>query len=183
MERPSYHLDEMKLRPILVTFGCWLFGCIVAQARIGETEKQCDERYGKPVAIDERKSTRQYFKADLNVITRFRDGKCDLIMFRKLDDAAQKDVSENERELLLTANGAGREWKKSTDSTDREFRFETADSEFGAIYFKVTRILMILNREAFSEFEKRAFAEEQAKGEEEKADAIKAEAARKLRGF
>ena len=154
----------MRPRPSLfLTFGCLVIGCTVALARIGETEEQCDERYGKPFAVSEDKVERTYKKGEFHMRAQFHDGKCDLIMFAKPDGTPQ-EISESERDVLMKANGGGREWQKSKDGAE-VMHFETRDGELYALYN--SRGLMIATREATKR----------------KDAAKKAEMEKKLKGF
>ena len=68
---------------IILTLAGFVIGCAVAQARIGETEKQCEERYGKPIQTDKEDSIHIYRKGEFVVAAQFHEGKCDYIVFHK----------------------------------------------------------------------------------------------------
>jgi hypothetical protein len=159
----GYDIDAMKVQRILVTFGCWLFGCIVAQARIGETEKQCEERYGKPVRVMKDKSSLAYAKAPMLLLLHFTDGRCDEISYVRADESTPEirtELSETERDFLQRANGGSRKWKKSSASSDTTICFETSDGELGSLYSIASRTLLITTHEAYKRFYDQAKAQE-----------------------
>lgn len=118
----------------------------MAQARIGETEKQCDERYGKPASVSEANGLREYEKGGLVFRAHFHEGKCDFISFLKLE-ASAREISENERRLLLTASGGSRKWSL-VGFNGRVLFFETSDGELRAEHSMTDPALLILTREA-----------------------------------
>lgn len=83
-------------------------------------------------------------------------------MFTK-PDANPQEISESERDVLMEANGGGREWRKSTGDDTIMF-FETRDGELHALYS--ARGLMITTREATKRKEaaKKAEMEKKLKG-------------------
>lgn len=151
---------------ILLSVGLGILGCAVGYARIGETEKQCEERYGKPEETDRDGSRKIYRKSDMVVLAHFHEGICDYIMFSKVERDEPKELSENERDLLLKANGAGNGWKKVGRSGGTTV-FETTGGEFRAQHDLVSQSLTIFTRESAKR----------------KQDAKKAEEEKKLKGF
>jgi hypothetical protein len=161
----GYGFGAMKLRRILVTFGCWLFGVVVAQARIGETVKECEERYGKPVRVLKDRSMIAYVKSPLLPLLHFTDGKCDEISYVKaeLDSPdAREELSEDERDLLQIANGGNRAWRRSQESRDNTICCETTDGEFGSVYVVATRTLIIMSRERYKWYIDRVKSQEKS---------------------
>jgi hypothetical protein len=154
---------------IVLVFGCLSIGCAVTQARIGETDKQCEERYGKPIETEKGQSWQVYQKADLFLLAHFHEGVCDSIMFRKVEataDGTAKELSENERELLLKANGGRNEWK-TVERKGVTVILQTDDGRLQAQYDTRAHSLTIFTREAVRR----------------EKDAEKAEEEKKLKGF
>ena len=87
-----------------------------AIARIGETPKQCLKRYGKPYSTkvfpDIKEVWNWYLKGGFDIRIFFYDGKAGVISFSKL--GTSKELSENEIQTLLRANGGKRIWIKSS---------------------------------------------------------------------
>jgi hypothetical protein len=89
----------------------------VAHARLGETEDQCVARYGAVFA----RTTADEFGMALPMLVFLKngyklgvvllDGKAGLTLISKSDDT---DFSDNEVELLLTADSAGQKWAKQS---------------------------------------------------------------------
>ena len=130
----------------------WLTGCGVAQARIGETEKQCEERYGKPIRVSKDKSSFGYAKPPMLLMLHFTDKRCDEISFVKAEEKEPKkrqEISENERDVLQRASGGGRAWRKSADSSKTAICFETSDEQLVSLYDTETHIFVIATREAY----------------------------------
>jgi hypothetical protein len=149
---------------IRLALACSLIGCAVAQARIGETEKQCEERYGKPNAsTDGDKSKSLYKKEDMIVLAHFYEGKCDYIAFFKLDGATSKivEMSENEKKLLMRANGGSREWRTSERAT--AYQFETGDGELFARYIAGERCLAVFTFASLKRQDEEISAKEEKK--------------------
>jgi hypothetical protein len=135
----------------------WLWlGCAVAQARIGETEKQCEERYGKRSPVPTDTSLYAYYKPPFILLLHFIEGRCDFISYIKAEENTPEirgEFSEDERGMLRSANGAGRAWKQSPTSNDQTIRFEATDGQLGSIYATDTRILTIVTRDAHKRLE------------------------------
>jgi hypothetical protein len=96
----------------------------------------------------------------------FNEGKCDLIVFSRIEQGEIKELSENERDLLLKANGSGKEWERLGKNGVTAI-FETKGGEFRAQHDVVEHTLSIFTREAMKR----------------RQDARKAEEEKKLKGF
>jgi hypothetical protein len=130
----------------------------MAQARIGETETQCTERYGKPVRALKDEALLAYVKSPMLLILHFTDGRCDEIRYIKAKEQTQdvrEEISEDERDLLQKANGGNRPWKKSQMSNERIICFETNDGDLGSLYSIEERSLVIATREAYQRYNDR----------------------------
>jgi hypothetical protein len=153
-----------------VTLGCLWIGCTLAGARIGDTEKQCEERYGKARPFPMEKSLYGYCKSPFLLMLHFSGGRCDHVAYIKADDSTpeiREEISEDEQYTLRKANGGEKAWKKSPTSNDRMIRFETTDGELGSVYVRDARILIIVTREEHKRLEELAKAmEEKLKGAE-----------------
>jgi hypothetical protein len=158
---------KLLFSTLLAIGGLWS-GVTVAQARIGETEKQCEERYGKPGETHQDKSMQLYAKGDLVVLAHFYEGKCDYILYRKAERDQQgkaKELSENERDLLLKANAGSRVWV-AAGSKGTAVAFLTEDEEFQAQYDLYGHTLSVSTRDAVKrkQDEKKAEEEKKLKG-------------------
>jgi hypothetical protein len=78
----------------------------------------------------------------------FYEGVCGVIMFRKADggDEKAKEISDGERDVLLKANGGGREWRR-LDMVGEDIIFATEDGEISAQYNVSTHYLAIYTSE------------------------------------
>jgi len=107
-------LLENLLRPILIAVFLSLF-LIPAQARLGETESQCIRRYGpvlSRISISNPGMTLPelgFVKNGYAFFITFFNGKVGLMTVQKTD---QSELSDNEIDLLLTADSAGQKWLK-----------------------------------------------------------------------
>lgn len=81
-----------------------------ASARIGETKEQCVARYGKAETLKD--DSLMFTRAELSIIVEFYEGKADLVMFSKLsENTIDKEISNDEIQLILKANGGDAVWK------------------------------------------------------------------------
>jgi hypothetical protein len=156
----------MRLSPnTFLTIGCFLLGCTATQARVGETEKQCEERYGKPKEMYDGGAVHLFAKAGMLMLVHFHEAKCDYIIYRKAEEDASgesKELSENERELLLKANGGDREWKV-IGSDGVTVVSETDSKELHAQYHITRHSLAIHTREAVKRHQEAKKTEEEKK--------------------
>ena len=124
-----------------------------ASARIGETLDQCKARYGEPVTVDG--DTYTFMKNGLLVIVEFYENKVDLIGFRKAEENALSiaaDMSDNEIQTILSANGNGNNWRKrEVISINKEW--EAEDVTMFAQYITMQNILMIFTKEYLARFD------------------------------
>jgi len=110
-ERPKRR-NCWTLTIILIMFASL---CQQVTARIGETPKQCQDRYGKPVKTDKAKEELQYLKDEILITVRFYNGMADYISFetkRKVSPSQLQAFSDIEIQGLLKANGGARSWKR-----------------------------------------------------------------------
>lgn len=105
-------------------------------ARIGESEDQCDTRYGKP-SFGKELNVRLYTKAGLELGVIFRGGKAGILFVNHSEKDilnTPKELSETEIETLLKANSGGVEWKKSNVGGFMKKSWETEDGKILAAY-------------------------------------------------
>nr|MDQ6940169.1 hypothetical protein [Verrucomicrobiota bacterium] len=84
-----------------------------AFARIGETEKEIEARYGKwipPITASSGIPMKMYRAHGMLVGVSFIDGRAEAEFYQKGDHGA---FSEHEIQLLLDANGNGTKWEKA----------------------------------------------------------------------
>ncbi len=126
-----------------------------AFARIGETLAQCETRYGK--AYNTEGSMSAFRKGGLLIGVVFYQGKADVVYYEKEERNIVNlaaEMSENEIETLLKANGGDKKWKKSAViSMDKHW--QTEEGELFANYTTIRSQLTVCTREYLErEFEK-----------------------------
>lgn len=98
------------MKTLLLITACVLSTLAPLQARIGDTLAQCQERYGE---ITEKEGNRYWFsKGGIKIDVCLIDEKVGLIAFKKTDN---RRFSENEKHLLMEANGGGQTWEEIKD--------------------------------------------------------------------
>lgn len=113
----------MKIPAVLLSVCCLVS---TASARIGETPAECAARYGEPVSFDADEQSQTFRKGDMMIVAYFYEGLCSQILFTKLERG--EELSDNEIEVLLDANGGGRKWKpRTTFGVDRFWDAEDGD--------------------------------------------------------
>ncbi len=135
-----------------------------ASARIGETLEQCQARYGNPVEVT--KTMTRFKKGDMNIMVGgFYNGKVDNIAYckgEKNDLGIFDEMSENEIQNFLKANGGEKGWNKSKKiSMNKEWL--TEDGEIFAVYVITTNILFICTKKWIAGEEAKTKAEENKK--------------------
>jgi hypothetical protein len=136
----------MKIIMLLVAFFTVLSS---AQARLGETPAQCQQRYGAPVKVDREGNTMCFMKGGFFIIVEFFNGRAETIMFRKVEQnvlGMGEKLTDNEIESLLAANGNGKKWK-TLEIMSMDDNWITEDGDFIACYKKMDRMLLILTKE------------------------------------
>lgn len=105
----------MTTRPIYCLILASLMLACPALGRIGETVDQCSARYGNPIRIDPATGFHSYQRGGMDIICKFTEGKCALIVFTH----SQRDalghgtaLTADEIDALLVANSAGKAWNK-----------------------------------------------------------------------
>lgn len=133
--------------------------------RIGETPAECIDRYGAPV--DEEDSQISFLKGEMMVIAYFHAGKCDMLVFSKLDRSSGRteyaELSAAEIEVLLQANGSGQAWEETSRPFSPDRAWETEGGAIVAQYAAISKMLVISTQEN-REREKAEKAAEQKKG-------------------
>lgn len=88
-----------------------------AFARLGESELQIEQRYGKwipPVAGSGISAMKMYRRSGMTIGVVYIEGRSEAEYFQKDDNS---DFSNHEIELLMSANSGGYEWKLVNDGT------------------------------------------------------------------
>ena len=117
-------------------------------ARIGETEKQCAARYGKPVKFLEKGTL--FIKGQMKIYVTFSGGKAESIWLQKTDPERPTlalPISKEEIDTFLIANSQGHQWHYSSALPDGDEVWITKDSELGALYSQSTLSLQVYTRD------------------------------------
>ena len=117
-------------------------------ARIGETEKQCAARYGKPVKFLEKGTL--FIKGQLKIFVTFSGGKAESIWLQKTDPehpTLAVPISKEEIDTFLIANSQGHQWRYGSALPDGDEVWITKDSELGALYSQSTLSLQVYTRD------------------------------------
>ncbi len=101
-------------------------------ARIGDTLEECKARY-EPFESFNVKGAYSFIKDGIVIVTFFFDGKVDKIRYVKFAEGSWEvspftNLSDNEIQTLLKANGGNRKWVKLKDQP----LWKTEDGEFVA---------------------------------------------------
>jgi hypothetical protein len=122
-----------------------------ASARIGETQKQCIARYGKPVKFLEKGTL--FVKGQLKIFVTFSGGKAESIWLQKTDPdrpTLAMPISKEEIDTFLIANSQGYQWRYNTALPDGDEVWITKDSELGALYSHATLSLQVYTRDCIA---------------------------------
>ncbi len=147
----------MKIPAVLLSVCCLVS---TASARIGETPAECAARYGEPVSFDADDQSQTFRKGNMMVVAYFHEGRCDMIVFSKLGRG--EELSDNEIEVLLDANGGGRKWKRRAVFSIDEI-WDTDDNELIAQRATANGMLFILTRAHYERDETKRKREEREK--------------------
>ncbi len=101
----------------------WIICCfaLCAQARLGETPKEAEARYDKPIGLFTPKKPSEtgalYEKAGIYIEVEFMKGRASHLTFKKKDGS---ELSWDEMEALLAASAGNSKWIFcTTDGPDR----------------------------------------------------------------
>ena len=117
------------------------------EARIGETEKQCIARYGKPAKYLEKGVL--FSKGTMKIYVTFSEGKADSICLQKRDPKNPTHalpIPEEEIRSFLLANSQGYKWFYNSLLPDGDVVWITKDSELGALYSQSTLSLQVYTK-------------------------------------
>ena len=132
----------------LIHVALFFIAITISHARVGETLEQCRTRYGDTISKDDKEGTATFRKSGLIVLVYYKDAKADCVVFRKIQTdplGNGEEISENEIEGLLRANGGERKWNKSkSPSIDSEW--VTADGELHAHYANFKHVLGVATK-------------------------------------
>ena len=120
-------------------------------ARIGETEKQCIARYGKPVKFLEKGTL--FIKGQMKIYVTFAEGKAESIWLQKTDPerpTLAMPISKEEIDSFLIANSQGHQWRYNSALPDGDEVWITKDSELGALYSQATLSLQVYTRDCIA---------------------------------
>jgi hypothetical protein len=109
-------LISMPLRGrVVVVFG---LVCALASARVGETRRACDVRYGEPLRVSDSGSLVTYKSRGQSVVIHFAAGVADMVSHTKLPAiAGESPVPFNNAQLedILKNNGGIRVWVREKE--------------------------------------------------------------------
>jgi hypothetical protein len=131
-------MKKLSLFFLLIAFAT------TSRARLGETPAQCAQRYGTPGA-QSTADTLYFNKAGFLIAVHFFQGKADYLFFVKQKCNALKipdEISENELELFMQANGSGKKWIKS-EALSINSEWHTDDGTLWAYYRQFDHQLMV----------------------------------------
>jgi hypothetical protein len=120
-------------------------------ARIGETQKQCIARYGKPVKFMEKGVL--FMKENLKIFVTFSGGKAESIWLQKTDPehpTLAVPITKAEIDSFLIANGQGHQWQYNRALPDGDEVWITKDTELGALYSQSTLSLQVYTRDCIA---------------------------------
>lgn len=125
---------DMRTLYHLATAAFLALGALPAQARLGETEKEIEKRYGPPVrklmAATKRDKTRLYSFKGMQIKVTFLDGKSQLENYSR---PSTKKLIESEINLLMKVNAPDLEWLElKAENDDRSW--VSQDAAFGVTY-------------------------------------------------
>ncbi len=122
-----------------------------AFARIGETTKELDKRYGKPLQTSREKvETRRYSFRGYTVLVGLDQGISQFELYRREDTFR---MTEPEIQGLLQANAGKSEWLPDPDENLDNFVYWSKDKKTRlAIYTLATHGLMVTSKKFFPKF-------------------------------
>ena len=136
------YTDRMIRRLLLsMLVVCLVVPLANVQARLGDTEKEIEARYGQSIGIADKgdaemlaptSPTKKYVKAGLVITVGYLEGISAMELFRREDGEKMQRADEDE---LLKANRGSSEWKESDEDAGKWTRKDerasaTHDSEF-----------------------------------------------------
>jgi len=129
-------------------------------ARIGETLTQCEARYGKADRTDKDTGVVYFLKGGFYIMVDFHQGKAEAVGYKK--EQGGKEMSDNEIETLLKANGEDKKWKRIESITIKQ-QWRTEDGLLVAVYYPVDNILLVGTQEGLARFRTEKKAKEDKK--------------------
>ena len=127
----------------------------MALARIGETPDQCADRYGEPVAKEEKRLPEsddeaiRYLNDDVAITVEFKKGKAWYIRYER-----RRTFNTELLQGILSANVGGTKWEGPQKYDEKQF-WITANKELHASYAQYSGAsqLSILNNDALNSME------------------------------
>ena len=154
---------------------------VPATARVGETEAQCIERYGKPFRQGPGEPGRSdkaawFRKSVFDLCVLFDKGRAVSVTYTRTPKLGRKAaITPAEQTSLMRANSGSKSWRELR-ATKADDRYETFDRKMGARYNRGKKYLEVFDgkwREALKQAKK-------ARGE---AEAAAAAASAELKGL
>ena len=142
---------QMQISRAILALLFLAFSASSGLARIGETEKQCAARYGKPVKFLEKGTL--FIKGQMKIFVTFSGGKAESIWLQKTDPERPTlalPISKAEIDTFLIANSQGHQWHYSSSLPDGDEVWITKNSELGALYSQSTLSLQVYTRECIA---------------------------------
>jgi hypothetical protein len=132
----------MRVRTLVVVFA--LVGS-VAFARIGDSTRACERRYGSPVRASDTGSLVTYRSGRLSIVVHFSGGVADMVSYHKLPSGQGDPAPPFGREEvteLLDQNSGGGSWLDASSTTDATV-WRTEDGTLRAVLDLTTNHLMV----------------------------------------
>lgn len=114
---------------ILLFLACLCMRPLSAHARIGETEQQCVERYGRPIKRVEGRGILIFSKSGFRIAVHTHGDKVDLIIYTKTD---REEISGAEIAILLNYNGSG--WRNRPNDNHASYHWVAENGSARASY-------------------------------------------------
>ncbi len=125
-----------------------LFACALlipftaAQARLGETQEQIQERYGKPVSVNKPAAVALHRWNDYYIRVEYRDGRAVLLGYRRRD---KQPMTEQETNAALARHAGASEWLAKPPAPGFR-KWRSADGARQARYSTVNGLLTFAPR-------------------------------------
>jgi hypothetical protein len=117
----------------------------IASARVGESGRRCEQRYGAPVRTSDNGSLVTYKSHGLSIVVHFTGGTADMLSFHKLPLGIEEPpppFTDAEVRKLLEENGGERLWETGAATTSST-AWRTEDGALRAILDVATAHLII----------------------------------------
>lgn len=139
---------KTTIRQAILALAC--AAAATSSARLGETESQCETRYGKPVSMGKADESglkhSTYQSGGFEITVDFLKGVAEKMYFRK----RPVDPTEEEMNILLEANAQGHKWQQ-TERGDAVTRWRRDDG--AEAWFSPFSAALGIQTKAYTDFE------------------------------